>query len=533
MNDSVYEALLSSHALVEFSVDGHILWANQNFLNLMGYEFDEIVGRHHSIFLPEFEHHEKEYLEVWEHLAAGFAQTGEFKRIRKNKTRVWVHGSYSPVRDADQNIIKILKIVIDITEKKNLSENLERKNRELQMVATKARAATYAKSSFLANMSHEIRTPLNSIIGITDTLAETQLNDQQASFVEILQRANHQLMTIINDILDLTKVESGEIQLNLLPFDLQKVIDDVISVLGFRAKEKGLQLNVSVEPGIESYFIGDCDRLRQILINLLSNSIKFTHHGSVTLKISKNTTTRPGNLLFRISDSGIGIPKHMYKDIFRAFTQADTATTRRYGGTGLGLSISQKMVEMMNGQIWLESEIGNGSVFSFTATMPATTERTTSIHNPMQGRFQLTDVNHTFIGSNMKILVVDDVDDNRNLFGIYLQKTEHELHYAESGLDALRQVEQSHFDIIFMDIQMPGMDGHETTRLIREMEKAQQRQPAKILACTANAFTEDVTKSLEAGCDMHLSKPIRKDTLLKAINSYLPPLDIENRPAAY
>lgn len=523
MNDSVFEALLNSHALIEFSVDGQILWANQNFLNLMGYQYEEVIGRHHSIFLPESEQQELEHLEVWSHLAAGKAQTGEFKRVTKNKTRIWVHGSYSPVKDDQNNIVKILKIVIDITEKKHLAENLERKNRELQIAATKARAATYAKSSFLANMSHEIRTPLNSIIGITDTLAETPLNEQQSSFVEILQRANHQLMTIINDILDLTKVESGEIQLNLLPFHLQKVLDDVVSVLGFRAKEKGLQLHVISEPGTESYFIGDCDRLRQILINLLSNSIKFTHQGSVTLKISKNTTQRPGNLLFRISDSGIGIPKHMYKDIFRAFTQADTATTRRYGGTGLGLSISQKMVEMMKGEIWLESEIGSGSVFSFTATMPATTERTTSIHNPMQGRFQLTDVNHTFIDKNMKILVVDDVDDNRHLFGIYLQKTEHEISYAESGIDALRQVEQENFDIIFMDVQMPGMDGYETTRLIRELERVQNRQPAKILACTANAFTEDVEKSLQAGCDMHLSKPIRKDTLIKAINSYMAP----------
>ncbi|MDG0815199.1 PAS domain-containing hybrid sensor histidine kinase/response regulator [Bdellovibrio svalbardensis] len=516
MNDSVFEALLNSHALVEFSVKGHILWANQNFLKLMGYEFDEIAGSPHSIFLSDFD---------WADLTTGRPQTGEFRCTTKSNENIWVHGSYSPVKDENNNIIKILMIVIDITEKKQLAENLERKNRELQFAASKASAATYAKSSFLANMSHEIRTPLNSIIGITDTLAETSLDERQSSFVEILQRANHQLMTIINDILDLTKVESGEIHLNLAPFDLQKVIDDVVSVLGFRAKEKGLQLHVAVDPELDSYFIGDCDRLRQILINLLSNSIKFTHQGSITLKIGKNTTTRPGNLLFRISDSGIGIPRHMYKDIFRAFTQADTATTRRYGGTGLGLSISQKMVEMMNGQIWLESEIGTGSVFSFTATMPETTERTTSIHNPMQGRFQLTDINHRFIDSNMKILVVDDVDDNRNLFGIYLQSSQHDVHYAESGIDALRLVEQTSFDIIFMDVQMPGMDGYEATRLIRELEKAQNRQPAKILACTANAFTEDVAKSMDAGCDMHLSKPIRKDTLLKAINSYLPPAE--------
>lgn len=525
MNDSVYEALLNSHALIELSVDGQILWANQNYLNLMGYELDELVGRQHSMLLPEFQENEREYAEMWVHLAKGIAQTGEFKRVTKSRRVVWVQGSYNPIKDEFGNTIKILKMAIDITEKKLLAENLERKNRELQMTAAKARAATHAKSAFLANMSHEIRTPLNSIIGITDTLAETSLDNQQASFVEILQRANHQLMTIINDILDLTKVESGEIQLHIMPFNLQKVIDDVVSVLGFRAKEKSLQLNVSVDPGVEKYFLGDSDRLRQVVINLLSNSIKFTHQGSVNLQVSQNTTTKPGNLLFRISDSGIGIPKSMFKDIFRAFTQADSATTRRYGGTGLGLSISQKIVEMMGGQIWLESELGAGSVFYFTANMPQSEDRVVGM-NPLEGRFHLNDIKHTITNVRLKILVVDDVDDNRHLFGIYLQKTAHEIQYAESGIDALRLIEKNHFDIIFMDVQMPGMDGYETTRLIREMEGDQGRRPAKIFACTANAFTEDVQKSLNAGCDLHLSKPVRKDTLMKAINSFpIAPVD--------
>ncbi|QDK39267.1 PAS domain-containing hybrid sensor histidine kinase/response regulator [Bdellovibrio sp. NC01] len=521
MNDSFYEALLNTHALIELSVDGHILWANRNYLNLMGYELHEIIGKPHSIFLPHFDSHESEYREMWRSLAMGQSQTGEFSRVTKNKNIVWVQASYAPIKDSNGRIQKILKMAVDITEKKRLAENLERKNRELQTSATKARAATYAKSAFLANMSHEIRTPLNSIIGLTDTLAETKLDEQQASYVEILQRANHQLMTIINDILDLTKVESGEIQLHVMPFDIQNVFDDVISVLGFRAKEKGLQLKLKMEEGLESYYIGDADRLRQVLINLLSNALKFTHQGDVTLHVSRNTTSRPGNLLFSVSDSGIGIPRHMFKDIFRAFTQGDAATTRRYGGTGLGLSISQKMVELMNGQIWLESELGKGSIFFFTAQMPICSELAVRANNPMQSRLKSAEAN-SVNATKLKILVVDDVDDNRNLFGIYLQKSAHEIHYAESGIEALRMLEDMQFDIIFMDVQMPGMDGYETTRLIREQERAKNRIPAKIFACTANAFTEDIEKSLQAGCDLHLSKPIRKDTLIKSINSYLP-----------
>jgi hypothetical protein len=519
MNSSSYNFLLNSHALIEFSIDGHILWANQNFLNLMGYELEEVVGKPHTFFLPEHDKHQTEYNEMWSLLCQGQVQTGEFKRIAKNKSHLWLHGSYNPIKNDNGEIYKILKMVIDITEKKHLAKNLELKNRELQIAFTKARAATQANSAFLANMSHEIRTPLNSIIGITDTLAETPLDLHQQSFVEILQRANNQLMTIINDVLDLTKIESGEIQLKFLPFDLRKVLDDVVSVLGFRAQEKGLILDVSINPEIENFYVGDADRLRQVLINLVTNSIKFTHKGHITVRIEKNHTEHNGNLLFVVSDSGIGIPKSKHEDIFRAFTQADSTTTRRYGGTGLGLSISQKIVELMKGELWLTSTLGTGSVFSFTASMAETTERNTKMHNPLQGHFQLNEQTPYSASTILNILIVDDVEDNRNLFGIYLRKTTHNIYFAENGSEALRLIEKNAFDVIFMDIQMPGMDGHQTTMLARKLEKLAQRKPAKIFACTANAFNEDIEKSLLAGCDLHLSKPIRKDSLINLINS--------------
>ncbi|WP_413558917.1 ATP-binding protein [Bdellovibrio sp. HCB209] len=519
MNKSAYEALVNSHALIEFNPDGKILWANRNFLNLVGYEMNEIHGKHHSIFLPNYETHAQEYSEMWETLREGNPQVGEFKRLARSGAEIWVHCSYTPVKNDLGDVIKVLSMAFDITEKKQLAENLERKNQELLSTAAKARAATYAKSVFLANMSHEIRTPLNSIIGITDTLAETPLDGQQSSFVEILQRANYQLMTIINDVLDLSKVEAGEIVLHMLPFSLQKVIEDIFSILEFRAKEKGLQLKFIVDPDLQEYYIGDSDRLRQVLINLLNNAIKFTHQGCVTLHVMPNTTTRAGTLLFSVTDTGIGVKKQNFKDIFRPFTQADPTTTRRYGGTGLGLSISQKIVSLMGGAIWLESEPEVGSTFYFTASMPATTERITSHHNPLQGRYQLNDSNHFMQEERLKVLVVDDVDDNRNLLGIYLQKTIHSITYAESGNDAVSLAEKNPYDVIFMDVQMPGMDGHEATMRIREIEREQGRKPARIFACTANAFAEDIERSLGAGCDMHLSKPIRKDTLMKAINS--------------
>lgn len=525
MAQSIYEALLNSNAIIEFDVNGHILWANQNFLNLLSYDLYEIVGEHRSIFIPEFSRHEKEYEEMWTHLTAGHSQAGEFMRITKDKKIVWLQSSYTPVRNPEGQVTKIIKLAIDITEKKNLAENLAKKNTELLSTAEKAKAATYAKSVFLANMSHEIRTPLNSIIGITDTLAETTLDKTQSSFVEILQRANNQLMTVINDILDLSKVEAGEIELKLLPFDLRKLLDELVAVLGFRAKEKGLQLNIHINKDVDAFFVGDGDRLRQVLMNLLNNAIKFTHKGSITVHVNKNNTCHPGNVLFRVTDTGIGISKNKFEDIFQPFMQADSATNRRYGGTGLGLSITKNIVNLMNGEIWLESALNMGTSFFFTATMAATTQKNVLMHNPLQGRYQVSDIKHDTRGDRLRILVVDDVDDNRNLYGIYLQKTIHHITYAESGVDALNLIKAEHFDIIFMDVQMPEMDGYEATRRIRRLEQDQGRPRSRIFACTANAFKEDVEKSLLAGCDVHLSKPIRKDTLIESINSFFSPME--------
>lgn len=515
---SVYEALLNSNAVIEFDVNGNILWANQKFLQIFGYKLEEIVRKHHSIFFPGNTQNFENFA-LWNQLTLGKMQTGEFRRLSKTKNEIWIQGSYAPIVDEGGKVIKVIKTAIDITEKKRLAQNLETKNLELMTTAAKAKAAAYAKSVFLANMSHEIRTPLNSIIGITDTLAETKLDKQQSHYVEILQRANNQLMTIINDILDLSKVEAGEVELNNLPFDLRKVLDEVRSLLSFRAQEKGLKLDIHLADNVDVYLNGDATRLRQVLINLVSNAIKFTSVGGVHLSVEKNFTNRSGNILFSIADTGIGISRSKFKDIFRPFTQADPTTTRRYGGTGLGLSISQKIVTMMKGQIWLESEIGRGSNFFFTVNLKPTSEQNVKLRNPMQGQYHLLHANPERGTQPLNILIVDDVEDNRRLLGIYLQKTAHRITYASSGHEALTKVALQPFDIIFMDVQMPEMDGYEATKKVRSLEKELNRSPSNIFACTANAFSEDITKSHQAGCDMHLSKPLRKDTLIRLINA--------------
>lgn len=525
MTQSVYNALLNSNAVIEFDTNGNILWANDNFLSLLEYELDEVVGKHHSLFLSELADDRIKYQEMWEKLADGQSYTGEFQRLTKNGRLVWIQGSYTPVRNSDGEVSKIVKLAVDITDKHRLADDLAKKNKELLSSATKAKAATQAKSVFLANMSHEIRTPLNSIIGITDTLAETALDEQQASFIEILQRANNQLMTIINDILDLSKVEVGEIELKSAPFELHSLFEEINSILGFKAKEKGLSLKITTAENVAKFFIGDPERLRQILMNLINNAIKFTPSGEVHVHVCNNPTSRSGTLLFKVSDSGIGIAKSKFKDIFKPFTQADSTTTRRYGGTGLGLSITKNIVQLMQGQLWLESEEGIGSTFYFTVALTPTDEQNSPLKKLIPGQYHLSDLQQTLPANRLRILVVDDVDDNRNLFGIYLRNTIHSVSFAQSGQEAVAVSQNEQFDIIFMDIQMPGMDGHEATRLIRKIEKQNKRPPAHIVACTANAFSEDVNKSMQAGCDKHLSKPIRKDTLIQTINhvSHPPP----------
>lgn len=269
---------------------------------------------------------------------------------------IWIQGSYTPLKNKDGAITRIIAMAVDITEKKVLSAKLEQQNIELTVSAMKARAATHAKSIFLANMSHEIRTPLNSIIGITDAMAETTLSDEQKAFVETLQRANSQLMNLINDILDLSKIESGEIELRPRPFKLRKLLADIINLFQFRANEKGLNLELHVHPDVTDHILLDFDRLRQALTNLVNNALKFTDKGSVIVEVRPNKTTKQGDILFSISDTGIGISPDNIRDIFLPFVQGDSTATRRHGGTGLGLSITKNLVQLLEGAIWVESK---------------------------------------------------------------------------------------------------------------------------------------------------------------------------------
>jgi signal transduction histidine kinase/HAMP domain-containing protein len=395
----------------------------------------------------------------------------------------------------------------------------DRKNAEKALIEAREGAvkASQAKSEFLARMSHEIRTPLNSIIGITDVLAESDLNSDQEKLVRVCANAGENLLSLVNDILDISKIEAREVKLERIVFDIGVTTRTICDILKQKALEKSLDFNLKIylPPGPSLRVIGDPTRIRQILFNLIGNAIKFTHKGSISVTLDFEDPTH-NFLRFSIADTGTGIPKDKQHLLFQNFVQADSSITRRYGGSGLGLTISKNLVELMGGRIWFESEVGRGSSFSFAVPYQPTQDPIEE--KPMHDSSQPVNIP----AGKLKILVVDDTDDNRFLFITYLKHFAFDISQAENGKEAVRKVQQENFDIVFMDIQMPIMDGYAATQQIRAWEKQQGREAIPIVAVSANAMSEDIQKSLQAGCTEHVTKPLKKSALIELVQRYFP-----------
>ncbi|MCX5811352.1 MAG: response regulator [Proteobacteria bacterium] len=594
-------------------------------------------------------------------------------------------------KDTDGSPIGIVGILLDITEQKQVEERLkeskeatEALNRQLESVAIEskrlaieAEKANVAKSAFLATMSHEIRTPMNAIIGMADLLRESPLTPEQQQYVEIFKSAGDNLLSLINDILDLSKVESGQLSLEIAEFDLLEIIEKTCEVIAVQAHKKGLEVACHIQPDVPRYVNGDFTRLRQILINLLGNAVKFTERGEIVLEVKKPVWNEDMpqfatpftnlqvlqseiTLIFSINDTGIGIPPDKMDAIFERFTQADSSITRQYEGSGLGLTISKQLVEMMGGQIWVKSEVGKGSNFFFTAMFDCcdkereivripdvdikglrilviddnATNRfilkemlirwgavVTTVKNGAQGlvaigkakksetpfNLVLLDVRMPFmdgfsvaekIGSDpdlmgttvimltsesrtgdtnrakelgiaaylmkpvkqkdlqnaikvalgktiiakeiksdtapalqkdqrpLRILLIEDSDDNRLLIKAYLKNTPYLIDIAENGKIGIDKFKNNVFDLVLMDMQMPVMDGYTATKQIRGWEQENNLKPTPIIALTAYALKEDAQKSLDAGCNAHLTKPIRKNFMLEKIFEYTNKLQV-------
>ncbi|MBU4433331.1 MAG: PAS domain S-box protein, partial [Alphaproteobacteria bacterium] len=491
-------------ALMTTDPSGIITDVNKQMEALTGCTRDELIG---APFKDCFTDPERAEAGIKRVLAEKSVTDYELTARARDGKQTVVSYNATTFYDRKRTLQGVFAAARDVTERKRVEA-------ELQQAKADAESASRTKSDFLASMSHEIRTPMNAIMGIADLLAKTALTPEQDKYVQIFRRSGDNLLNLINDILDLSKVEASQLDLEQTGFSLSDDLEKAIEMVAPKANEKGLTLICEIAPDVSNDLVGDPTRLRQVLLNLLGNAIKFTQVGEVSLRVDRDLDLlAPTALRFSVADTGIGIAQDKLGRVFERFTQADSSTTRRFGGSGLGLTISKRLVELMGGKISVTSALGRGSVFAFSVPFEVWTAANRPVSAPV-GHGPEAPL------PALRILMAEDSPDNCTIALAYLEDTPYRIDVAETGLIACEMFKTGHYDLVLMDRQMPVMDGLTATRTIRAWEKVQGRPPTPIIALTASALKGDRETCLAAGCTAYLTKPIKQDVLRQAIKDY-------------
>ncbi len=483
----------------------HVLAWNERYLEMypwlrpqigVGVPFERLVDTAMPVMFPEAE--------------------DEARRQAWRVMRLAQHRSGNGVFDIELNDGSVIHVIERRTPDGgvvSVMRDVTKAERELTRAKAAAEASSEAKSQFLAAMSHEIRTPLNGVLGMNSLLLKTELTNEQRTYARTIRSSGKALLTLINDILDLSRVEAGRLELSITEFDPVRLVEEVAASVATRAQDKGLDFDVHFQPGLPAMLLGDEGRLRQVLFNLIGNAVKFTEHGSVSVDVAcRELEDDRVELAASVRDSGIGIPDSALPTLFERFIQADSGISRRYGGSGLGLSISRGLVDLMGGRIDVETAVGHGSTFRVTVALGRGRTAQLAVADT---RFDAA----PNVGAGLRILVAEDNEVNQLVICAMLAQMDHSCDVARDGLEAIEKVSASAYDVVLMDIHMPNMDGLAATRRIRALAGSAGQIP--IIALTANAMVSDREAYLEAGMDDHVSKPIEMTELARALSRVL------------
>ena len=483
--EGTMSAINSALAVVEYDLAGRITAVNDNFCQLFGYSADDVVGQFHRLLCTPEHVADPSYMQLWGQLRSGKPDAGEYQCVGQGGRLLWVQSSYNPILDAGGQPFKIVQLITDLTGRRKMEQ-------ELVLAKEHAEAAAAARSTFLANMSHEIRTPMNAIIGFTEALLDTPLQPQQSRYLSTVHYSARSMLRLLNDILDTAKLDKGAVVLEQASFSPRELCEQILASLRINADKKKLFLRLDFDREVPPYLVGDALRVQQILVNLVGNAIKFTESGGVTVVVDYLN----GCLCMAVQDTGIGIAPEQIRRIFDPFAQADASTTRQYGGTGLGTTISRQLAELMGGRIEVESAPGQGSCFRVILPLQP------GQHADVQSARSYGEL------PSLRVLAADDVLENLELLDIHLRKAHHRVTTASDGSEAVALFQQNQYDLVLMDLQMPGMDGLDAARAIRAWEVEQQRTPVPIVALSASVLEEDRRAAAAAGMDGFATKPL-------------------------